>query len=104
MRDVLYIDDLVKAYDLFVNSNLKQAVFNIGGGSENTLSLLELLDLLEALTGKRTRISYSEWRPSDQKVYISDISQLRKKLEWRPEVTPEEGVQKLVKWVRELFL
>ena len=70
VRDVLYIDDLVRAYDLFVSSNLKQAVFNIGGGPENTLSLLELLDLLEALTGKWTRISLFR----DQKVYISDTS------------------------------
>lgn len=100
VRDVLYIDDLLRAYDLFVNSNLKQAVFNIGGGPENTLSLLELLDLLEALTGKRTRISYSDWRPSDQKVYISDTSQVRTKLGWRPEVQPNEGVKKLVEWIK----
>ena len=59
LRDVLYVDDLVKAYELFLKSNLKQEVFNIGGGPENTLSLLELLELLEDLTGKRTRIKYS---------------------------------------------
>jgi len=101
VRDVLYVKDLIRAYDRFINSNLKQAVFNIGGGPENTLSLLELLDLLEGLTGKRVKISYENWRPSDQKVYISDISKVKERLRWNPRVGPREGVNKLVKWVRE---
>ena len=99
VRDVLYVKDLIRAYDLFINSNLKQAVFNIGGGPENTLSLLELLDLLEGLTGKRAKISYENWRPSDQKVYISDISKVKEKLRWNPKVGPKEGVKKLLSWI-----
>jgi CDP-paratose 2-epimerase len=74
-------------------------VFNIGGGADNTLSLLELLDLLEKLTGKRTSIRYDDWRPSDQKVYISNIGKAKDLLNWKPEVSPEEGVRKLVEWV-----
>ena len=100
VRDVLYVKDLVKAFDLFVDSNLKQEVFNIGGGMDNTLSLLELLDLLEKLTGKRSEITFSNWRPSDQKVYISDISKLKEKLDWGPEITPEKGVRELINFVR----
>ena len=99
VRDVLYVKDLIRAYDLFINSNLKQAVFNIGGGPENTLSLLELLDLLEGLTGKRAKISYENWRPSDQKVYISDISKVKEKLRWNPRVNPREGVKMLLSWI-----
>ena len=99
VRDVLYVKDLIRAYDLFINSNLKQAVFNIGGGPENTLSLLELLDLLEELTGKRAKISYENWRPSDQKVYISDISKVKEKLRWNPKVDPKEGVKMLLSWI-----
>ncbi|MBN1763337.1 MAG: GDP-mannose 4,6-dehydratase [Methanomicrobia archaeon] len=100
VRDVLYINDLVKVYDLFITSNSKQEVFNIGGGYENTLSLLELLDSVEEITSKRTKVGYSNWRPSDQKVYISDISKAKEELGWRPEVNPREGVEKLVEWVR----
>jgi len=74
-------------------------VFNIGGGPKNTLSLLELIDLLEKLTGKRSKIKYSEWRPSDQKVYISDIRKAQTKLNWKPTVTPREGVKRLTDWV-----
>jgi CDP-paratose 2-epimerase len=99
VRDVLYVKDLVRAFDLFLESNLKHEVFNIGGGADNTLSLLELLDLLEKLTGKRTEVKYDNWRPSDQKVYISNISKANELLKWKPEISLEEGVRKLVEWV-----
>ncbi len=106
VRDVLYVSDLVSIYDKFINSRLKHGVFNTGGGPKNTLSLLELLDLLENITGKRSRVSFKEWRPSDQKVYISDIRAAKKALGWEPKVSPEEGVRKLAEWAmknRKLF-
>jgi len=68
---------------------------------EIALSLLESMGLLEKLTGKRSKIKYSEWRPSDQKVYISDISKAEEKLGWSPKVAPKDGVKKLVSWVLE---
>lgn len=101
VRDLLYIDDLVQAYDKFVESDLRHAVFNIGGGSENTVSLLEFLDILEKETGKRSKIIYSDWRPSDQKVYISDIFKIKKGLSWEPNVSPKEGIKSLINWVGE---
>ena len=63
--------------------------------------LLELLDILEELTGKRSKIKFSKWRPSDQKVYISDITKAREKLRWTPKMSPPEGVKRLVNWVLE---
>ena len=96
VRDVLYVKDLVEAFDKFLNSNLKHEVLNIGGGPENTLSLLELL---EELTGRRPKISFVDWRLADQKVYISDITKAKEKLGWKPEISPREGVKRLVKWV-----
>lgn len=99
VRDVLHVSDLVRAFDRFLTSNLKHEIFNIGGGAENTLSLLELLDLLEQFVGKRPKISFAGWRLGDQKVYISDISKAAKKLGWKPRVSPDEGVKKLVDWV-----
>lgn len=96
VRDVLYVKDLVEAFDKFLNSNLKHEVFNIGGGPENTLSLLELL---EELTGRRPKISFADWRLADQKVYISDITKAKEKLGWKPKISPREGVKRLVKWV-----
>ncbi len=98
VRDVLYVGDLVRAFDAFLSSNLRHDVFNIGGGPENTLSLLELLELLEKLTGKRPRFLFSSWRPADQKVYMSDISKATKLLGWKPQVSPREGIRKLAEW------
>jgi CDP-paratose 2-epimerase len=103
VRDVLYVTDLVNAYDLFVQKRdeIHHGVYNIGGGVENTMSLLELLHILEDLTGKRSKITFDNWRPSDQKVYISDISKVKRILGWQPEVSPKEGVGRLAKWVGE---
>ncbi|GFO96651.1 nucleoside-diphosphate-sugar epimerase [groundwater metagenome] len=98
VRDVLYVEDLVKAYDAFLTAN-RSAVFNTGGGAENTMSLLELLDILKEITGKCSTINFADWRPSDQKVYISDISKAKKALKWEPMIAPQEGVRRLVDWV-----
>lgn len=101
VRDLLYVSDLIEAYDKFIKSDLQYAVFNIGGGPENTISLLEFLDLLETETGKRSKTTFSDWRPSDQKVYISDISKVKKVLNWEPKINPEEGMKRLISWVKE---
>lgn len=99
VRDLLYVTDLVDLFKKFLSSNLKHGVFNTGGGKENTLSILELLDLIEIITGKRPKTEFSNWRPADQKVYISDISKLEKTLNWKPETSPKEGVKNLIDWV-----
>jgi len=103
VRDMLYVTDLVAAFDAFVEKRdrLHHGVFNMGGGVENTMSLLELLEYLEETTGKRSKITYEDWRPSDQKVYISDIRKAKKELGWTPEVRSTEGVDKLVEWVND---
>lgn len=103
VRDMLYVTDLVKAYDAFLKKKKQHrgTVFNMGGGIKNTMSLLELLKILEELTGKNSKISFADWRPSDQKVYISDISKAGERLGWEPEVGPREGVEMLVRWAEE---
>jgi len=99
VRDVLYVDDLVNAYRSFLDSSLNHAVLNMGGGPEFTMSLHELLDILKARTGITPALTYSDWRPSDQKVYISNIEKAKAALNWKPGVTPEQGVAKLIDWV-----
>lgn len=104
VRDVLYVSDLVEAIDSFVRqrNKLHSGVFNIGGGINNTLSLLELLNLLEEKTGKKSELKHSDWRPGDQKVYISDISKAKRNLNWQPKVTPAEGLNKLIVWMEKM--
>ena len=106
VRDALFVDDLIDAFDRFVASPVKHGVFNIGGGPTQTVSLQELLDELERLTGKRSPVTYAGWRPSDQKVYISDVRKLHQTLQWAPRIGFPEGLGRLVTWVqehRELF-
>jgi CDP-paratose 2-epimerase len=103
VRDVLYISDLIDAFDRFISKSgsMRSEVFNTGGGARNTMSLLELLDILEKETGKKPETSFSGWRPSDQKVYISDVSKAEKMLGWKANISPEKGVGSLVQWVEE---
>jgi CDP-paratose 2-epimerase len=99
VRDMLYVDDCVAAYDAFHRSDLRHGVFNLGGGKENTLSLIECTNMLENMTGKKLDISYADWRPSDQKCYISDIRKAKSYLGWEPTVSPKEGLVKSMEWV-----
>jgi len=101
VRDMLYVDDLVLAFDKFINSGLKRGLFNIGGGPENTISLLEFLDELELLAGKKPKVKFSDWRPSDQKVYVTDTSKLEKELNWKINTRVKDGIRKLMYWVKE---
>ncbi|MCK4249606.1 MAG: GDP-mannose 4,6-dehydratase [Candidatus Omnitrophica bacterium] len=101
VRDLLYVTDLIKAYDAFIKSDLKHGVFTTGGGPEKTTSLLEFMDNIEKKTGHRLKTTFSDWRPSDQKVYISDITNITKTLGWEPQITPEEGMDKIIDWVKE---
>lgn len=100
VRDVLWVGDLVRAYEAFLEKGPKHGVYNMGGGSEFTLSLRELLGALDEL-GHGVKPATGPWRPSDQKVYISDIRKAQKELGWSPEVTPKEGVRRITSWVKE---
>jgi CDP-paratose 2-epimerase len=101
VRDLLWVDDLVAAYRAFLGSDHPHGVYNMGGGPRNTLSLLELLEQLEGWLGRKVPVTFADWRPSDQKVYVSDISKAQAQLGWTPRVDPAEGVRRLAAWVEE---
>ena len=100
VRDMLYVEDCVAAYDAFYTSDESHGVYNLGGGGKNTLSLNECLDNLEKITGKRSKLTFEDWRPSDQKTYITNIEPTKIALEWAPVISPEEGLQKIYDWVK----
>jgi CDP-paratose 2-epimerase len=102
VRDVLFIDDLVDAYDKAVTNidKIKGEVFNIGGGANNTISLLELVSDIEELNGKKINLKFVDWRPGDQKIYISDVSKAKKVLGWEPKTNTNNGIKKLFDWLK----
>jgi CDP-paratose 2-epimerase len=100
VRDVLYVDDLIDAM-LLAQANIKRIAgmaFNIGGGPESTLSILELLDMLRA-RGTRPTTRYSNWRPGDQKYYVSDIRKFENVTGWRPRIAAHDGIGLLHEWL-----
>lgn len=102
VRDVLFIDDLIGAYDAAWRSidTTSGQVYNLGGGPANAISLLELLELLGEIRGEEVRVRFDDWRPGDQPVYVSDIRKARADFGWEPAIDWREGVGRLVEWVR----
>jgi nucleoside-diphosphate-sugar epimerase len=78
---------------------LSGQAFNVGGGPDNTISLIELLDLIADLRGKRPETLHEAWRPGDQRYYVSDISKFRNATGWSPRVSVSEGVKRLIRWL-----
>jgi CDP-paratose 2-epimerase len=101
VRDVLYASDAIACYLAAVEhiDNVKGEVFNIGGGVENSLSLLELFDILEELTGAKLNYQKIPVRQSDQRIFIADISKATTQLQWKPKVSSREGVSKMLNWL-----
>jgi CDP-paratose 2-epimerase len=103
VRDILYIDDLAQAFEQAVAriGHAAGQVYNIGGGPQRTLSIwTETGPLLEKLAGRKLEVRFADWRPGDQRIYVSDISRAEVALDWSPRVEPEEGVRRLWEWIK----
>ena len=100
VRDVLHADDFVSAVFGAAGAWRRTAgrVYNVGGGPGRTLSLLELVAWLEERLGRRMIVRRAGWRPGDQKVYVSDIGRAAREFGWRPRVSVEEGLERLLRW------
>ena len=102
VRDVLFIDDLLDAYDLAI-SNIKTTsgqVYNLGGGPQNMLSVWEEFSpRLRKLTGRSMNAARADWRPGDQRIYVSDIRKAQRELEWSPKIGVDDGIERLYDWV-----
>jgi CDP-paratose 2-epimerase len=101
VRDVLHADDVRRLYMTAVK-HIEQSqgqAFNIGGGIENSLSLLELFLLLESILKIRLEYTMLPVRESDQRVFVADIEKARSILAWQPMVSAQEGVARMVDWL-----
>lgn len=103
VRDVLFVDDLVDAL-LHAQENmdiLAGQAFNIGGGPANTTSLIELIELIRELHGKKPDVYFDAWRSADQRYYVSDTKKFQAATGWAPRVGIPEGVEQLYEWLLE---
>lgn len=101
VRDVLFVDDLVDALLLAQEhmGRIAGEAFNIGGGPDNTVSLLELLDLIRELNAGECTIRFEPWRAADQRYYVSNTSKFRDATGWEPHIKVREGVRRLYQWL-----
>lgn len=102
VRDILFVDDLLNAYDLGIEKIdvAKGQVYNLGGGPENVMSVwAEFGPKLEKLIDDSIEVARGDWRPGDQRVFYANISKADKELGWKPMINVETGVQKLFDWV-----
>lgn len=100
VRDVLHGEDIVNLY--FSAKDVEKAygqAFNIGGGINNSLSLLELFKLLEQKLGIKMQYTQLPWRESDQKVFVADINKAANFFNWKPKTTKEEGLNLMINWL-----
>lgn len=97
-RDMLFVDDLIALYLAILDGPPPERglVLNVGGGPSAARSLLEVVHLLESLTGKQARYTHVDERPRDQRAFVTDIRLARRVYGWQPEVGPEQGLARLL--------
>lgn len=101
VRDVLFVEDLVDAFLLAREHGPKLAgrAFNMGGGPGNAISLLDLLDRIEDLHGRRPKVDFDQWRTGDQRYYVSDTRAFQQATGWQPKVGADDGIARLYRWL-----
>ncbi len=101
VRDALWVNDLIELYRLCIEKGKPGVIYNAGGGKDKSISILEVVHILESRLKKSIPYASADWRPGDQKVFISDNSKAKKELGWEPTTQVGEGMQTLVGWVQQ---
>jgi CDP-paratose 2-epimerase len=101
VRDVLHAEDMKRLYISAIENidKVKGHVFNIGGGIENSLSLLELFAILQIKANVKLNFTKLHARNSDQRVFVSNIKKAKQMLNWQPKVSAQEGIMQMFEWV-----
>jgi len=100
VRDVLHNSDVVNLY--FATKDVKRSygqAFNIGGGIDNSLSLLELFNLLEEILDIKMNFRKIEWRESDQKIFVADNKKITSTTSWKPLIQTGAGIKSMLEWM-----
>ena len=96
-RDILYARDGAESYFNFFQDP-KPGVYNIGGGPDNKISLIESIAIMGDILGKKIEVSYEAERPGDMRYFICDTTNARK-FGFAPKIRPTDGIKKLINWI-----
>ena len=101
VRDILHAKDMIELYYLALENTDKVSgkYYNIGGGMEQSLSLLELFNMLNDILNIKLEYDCKPFRISDQKVFVADISKINKDINWFPKVKAREGIEEMIYWI-----
>ena len=101
VRDILHAKDMIELYYLALENTDKVSgkYYNIGGGMEQSLSLLELFNLLNDILNIKLEYDCLPFRGSDQKVFVADIYEINKDINWMPKVKAREGIEEMIYWI-----
>lgn len=101
VRDVLYVQDLLDAFEAAVEHlpALAGRAYNIGGGPANSVSLLEAVEAIGQLEGRRIQVVFDAWRPGDQREYVSDTRRFQRATGWTPRIGLREGLERVRDWL-----
>jgi len=98
VRDIIYPTDVARAFQAFYE-NGESGIYNIGGGPDYAISLVECIDLIGEILGKTPEVKFEEGRHGDLLYFICDTTKARNILKWQPEIPPKEGVKRLLEWI-----
>jgi len=100
VRDILYATDLCHAFHAFFENQIP-GIYNIGGGPKTSISLIETINYLEKLLGRKIDYSFGGERWGDLYYWVSDTTRAKERLGWDAETLPEDGIKTLLEWIQE---
>ena len=98
-RDFTFVEDIARGSIAAVRE-LGYEIINLGGG-RNPVSLNTVIEKLESLLGKKSKIDHKPFHMADIKETWADIDKANRLLDWKPKVSLDEGLEKSVKWYME---
>ncbi len=99
VRDIIYAPDVARAFHAFYEHG-EPGIYNIGGGPDYAISLIECIDLIGEITGTSPKINFAGERHGDLLYFVCDTKKAQTILQWTPRISPEKGVRELIDWIK----
>jgi CDP-paratose 2-epimerase len=100
VRDILFATDAARAFHAFYEHG-SPGIYNIGGSTDFSISLIESIDIISEILGKRPEVRFEGDRFGDLQYFMCNTEKAARELRWTPEVAPKQGLKELIKWIKE---